>query len=113
MDVLRIVLEMPELREESLRYIGTWLQRNVLRLSVDVPPATRRKRRIYWIYGTLALAYQLVLMRFIGGLFFNLYDRFFPDAAGVLLALTLYQIFKKRVRLGVAPPGSSTSTRRS
>ena len=98
---LTSVLEMPELREESLRYIGTWLQRNVLRLSVDVPPATRRKRRIYWIYGTLALAYQLVLMRFIGGLFFNLYDRFFPDAAGVLLALTLYQIFKKRVRLGV------------
>jgi len=98
---LTSVLEMPELREESLRYIGTWLQRHVLRLSVDVPPATRRKQRIYWIYGTLALAYQLVLMRFIGGLFFNLYDRFFPDAAGVLLALTLYQIFKKRVRLGV------------
>jgi len=98
---LTSVLEMPELREESLRYIGTWLQRHVLRLSVDVPPATRRKQRIYWIYGTLALAYQLVLMRFIGGLFFNLYDRYFPDLAGVLLAVTLYQIFKKRVRLGV------------
>ena len=49
----------------------------------------------------MALAYQLVLMRFIGGLFFNLYDRYFPDLAGVLLAVTLYQIFKKRVRLGV------------
>jgi putative peptide zinc metalloprotease protein len=98
---LTSVLEMPELREESLRYIGASLQRNVLRLSVEVPPATRRKRRIYWIYGTLALAYQLVLMRFIGGLFFNLYDRYFPDLAGILLAVTLYQIFKKRVRLGV------------
>jgi putative peptide zinc metalloprotease protein len=98
---LTSVLEIPELREESLRYIGTWLQRNILRLSVDVPAATRRKRRIYWIYGTLALAYQLVLMRFIGGLFFNLYSRYFPDLAVVLLLVTLYQIFKKRVRLGV------------
>jgi putative peptide zinc metalloprotease protein len=98
---LTSVLEMPELREESLRYIGAWLQRHILRLSVEVPPATRRKRRIYWIYGTLALAYQLVLMRFIGGLFFNLYDRYFGDFAVVLLLVTLYQIFKKRVRLGL------------
>ena len=98
---LTSVLEMPELREESLRYIGAWLQRHILRLSVEVPPATRRKRRIYWIYGTLALAYQVVLMRFIGGLFYNLYDRYFGDLAVALLIVTLYQIFKKRVRLGL------------
>ena len=98
---LTSVLEMPELREESLRYIGAWLQRNVLRLSVELPAATRRKRRIYWTYGLLALAYQIVLMRFIGGLFFNLFDRYFPDLAVVLLLVTMYQVYKKRVRLGL------------
>jgi len=96
---LTSVLEMPELREESFRHIGTWIQKHLLRLRVDVPPSTRRKRRIYWIYGTLALAYQLVMMRFIAGLFFHLYQRYFPDLAVVLIVVTLYRIFRKRVRL--------------
>jgi putative peptide zinc metalloprotease protein len=96
---LSSLLEMPELREESLRYIGAWVQRRVLRLSIDLPAATRRKRRIYWIYGSLALAYQVVMIRFIGGLFYNLFNRYFPDIAIVLLSITLYRIFRKRVRL--------------
>lgn len=92
-------LEIPELREESFRYLGALFQKRILRLSVEVPAASRRKRRIYWVYGTLALAYTVVLMRFIGGLFHNLYSRYFPDIAVVLLLLTLYRVYRKRVRL--------------
>jgi putative peptide zinc metalloprotease protein len=92
-------LEMPELREESFRYMGAVIQRRLLQLPVEVPPTTRRKRRIYWTYGILAFAYQGVLIRFIGGLFFNFYAKYFPDAAIVLLMLTLYRIYRKRVRL--------------
>ena len=47
----------------------------------------------------LALAYTTVIMRFIGGLFYNLYARYFPNVAVVLLVLTLYRLFRKRVRL--------------
>ncbi len=61
------------------------LQRHVLRLPVEVPEASRRKRRIYWIYGPLALAYVGVIMAFIGGLFFNFYPKYFPNFAIVLL----------------------------
>jgi putative peptide zinc metalloprotease protein len=93
------LLEMPELREESFAYIGAWLQRHVLRLPVEVPDASRRKRRIYWIYGLLALAYIGVIMAFIGGLFFNLYHKYFPNFAGALLVVTMYRMFRKRVRL--------------
>lgn len=93
------VLEIPELREESFRYVGSRFQRHILRLNVEVPAAPRRKRRIYWIYGVLALAYVGTIMAFIGRLFFNFYSRYFPNAAIVLLVVTLYYIFRKRVRL--------------
>jgi len=68
---LTSVLEIPELREESFHYLGAQFQSRVLRLPVEIPVVTRRKRRIYWIYGVLALAYTTVIMRFIGGLFYN------------------------------------------
>ncbi len=96
---LTSLVEISELREESLRHIGLSLQRNVLHLPVDVPAASRRKRRIYWIYGTLALAWLVVVMRFIGGLFYNLYAKFVPNFAIILLLLTMYRLFRKRVRL--------------
>jgi putative peptide zinc metalloprotease protein len=96
---LSSMLDIPELREESFSYLGAAFQSRVLRLPVEVPVVSRRKRRIYWIYGTLALAYTAVIMRFIGGIFYNLYEKIFPNVAIVLLILTLYRIFRKRVRL--------------
>jgi multidrug resistance efflux pump len=38
-------------------------------------------------------------MRFIGGLFYNFYSKYFPSVAVVLLLLTLYRVFRKRIRL--------------
>jgi putative peptide zinc metalloprotease protein len=98
---LSSLLEIPELREESIGYLGALFKRHVLRLPVEVPVVSRRKRRIYVIFGTLALGYLTFVMSFIGGLFFNLYHRYVPDLAVVLLVATLAFIFKKRVRLTV------------
>jgi putative peptide zinc metalloprotease protein len=96
---LSSIVEIPDLREESFRYIGAVFQKKVLHLPVEVPPASRRKRRIYWIFGTLALAWVAVIMRFIGGLFYNMYNHLFPNWAVILLVLTMYRLFRKRVRL--------------
>jgi putative peptide zinc metalloprotease protein len=92
-------LEMPDLREESFRYIGAQLQKHVLRLRVEVPVMSRRRRRIFWAYGLPALAYLGVIMMFIGRIFNNLYNKILPDVAAPLLAVTLYYVFRKRVRL--------------
>jgi putative peptide zinc metalloprotease protein len=96
---LTTLVQISELREESFRYVGAAFQRYVLRLPVEVPLVSRRKRRIYWIYGTLALAWVVVIMRIIGGFFYNLYNHYFPNWAVVLLIATLYFIFRKRLRL--------------
>ncbi len=96
---LTSVLEMPDLREDAFRHIGAVFQKVVLRLPVTVNPTSRRRRRIYWIYGTLALAYIGVIMGVISRIFFNLYNKILPDFAVILIILTVLNIFKKRVRL--------------
>ncbi len=96
---LTTLVEISSLREESFSYVGAAFQKYVLRLPVEVPMVSRRKRRIYWIYGTLALAWVIVIMRFVAGIFYNLYAHYFPNWAVVLLLATLYFIFRKRVRL--------------
>ncbi len=94
-------LEISELREESFRYVGLLFQRHVLRLNVEVPVLSRRKKRIFLIYAPLALLYLGFIMFLIAKLFDSLYSRFAPDFAIVLLLLTLYLFFRARVRLVV------------
>ena len=95
---LASVLEIPELREDSFEYLAALFKKHVLRLNVEVPVLSRRKRRIFLVYGPLALGFVVVIMLFIGHLFYNFYAKYFPNVAGVLLALTLLRLFRKQVR---------------
>ena len=91
-------LEIPELREESFAYVGALIKRHLLRLNVEVPVISRRKRRIYLIYGPLAIGFMVLILIFIGKLFYNLYAKYFPNLALLLLILTLLRLFRKDVR---------------
>ncbi len=91
-------LEIPDLREESFSYCAAVFKRHVLRLNVEVPALSRRKRRIFLIYGSLAAAFMVLIMVFIGKLFFNFYAKYFPHVALLLLILTLLRLFRKDVR---------------
>ncbi len=95
---LSSVLEVPDLRESSFEYLQALFKRYVLRLNIEVPALSRRKRRIFLVYGTLAVAFMLVIMYFIALLFYNFYAKYFPNVAIVLLALTLLRLFRKDVR---------------
>lgn len=94
-------LELSELREDSFRWLGALFQKHVLRLNVDVPVLSRRKKRIFAVYGSLALLYLGAIMLFIAKLLDGFYARFAPDFAIVFLLLTLYLFFRNRVRLVV------------
>jgi putative peptide zinc metalloprotease protein len=95
---LSSVLEIPELREDSFSYVGALFKRHVLRLNVEVPALSRRKRRIFLIYGPLAIGFMVLIMIFIGHLFYNFYAKYFPNVAVLLLVLTLLRLFRKDVR---------------
>jgi putative peptide zinc metalloprotease protein len=98
---LTSLLGISELREESFRYLGALVQRHVLRLNVEVPAVSRRKKRIFLVYGSLALVYLGFIMVFIAKLLNGFYSRVAPDFAIVLLMLTLYFFFRSRFRLVV------------
>ena len=95
---LSSVLELPELREESIEYLSLLFKRHVLRLNVEVPVLSRRKRRIYLIYAPLALGFLVLIMLFVGHLFYNFFEKYFPNLAILLLILTLLRLFRKSVR---------------
>jgi putative peptide zinc metalloprotease protein len=97
-NALASFLEMPGMREGSFRLIAQSFQKYVLRLPIEIPPMAPRKKLVYWIYGTLSVTYTATIMLLIGGWVSNFYNKFFPDFAVVLILLTLYYIFRKRVR---------------
>ena len=96
---LSSMLELPDLREGSFRYLGALLQKHVFRLSVEVPQMSRRKRLVYTFYAILSMSYTASIMLLIGGALSNFYYKYFPNAAIALLLLTLYFMFRKRVRV--------------
>jgi multidrug efflux pump subunit AcrA (membrane-fusion protein) len=59
-------LEIPNLRLRALAYFGWWVRRYVLRLEIPEPATTDRERRVFLIYGALAVAYIAMLFTFIG-----------------------------------------------
>lgn len=92
------VIEIPELREDSFEYLSALFKKHILRLNVEVPVLSARKRRIFLIYAPLALGFLVLIMLFIGGLFYNFYAKYFPNLAVLLLLLTLLRLFRKQVR---------------
>jgi putative peptide zinc metalloprotease protein len=95
---LSSLLQIPDLRETAWKTVGAAFQRHVLRLPVEAPATTRRKRIIYWVYGILSMMYTATIMYFIYTIFRNFYFRYFPDFGVVFLVLTLTYVFKKKVR---------------
>ncbi len=96
---LSSIIEIPELRGDSFKYLGSLFQKHILRLNVEVPVVSRRKKWIFAVYGTLAVGYLGLIMLFITRLLDSFYSSFVPDFAIVLLLLTLYLFFRSRVRL--------------
>ena len=95
---LSSLLQLPDLRETAFKLLSSGFQRYVLRLPVDIPTLTARKLRICLIYGVLSACYTASIMFLIGKLFSNLYSKFFPDFATALLVVTLFYLFRKRLR---------------
>jgi putative peptide zinc metalloprotease protein len=95
---LSSLLRMPRLRETAWHTVGAWFQKTILRLPVEIPPTTRRKRILYWAYGLLSIAYTTLVMLFIYRLFRNFWLKYFPDFGVVFLILTLSYVFKKKLK---------------
>ncbi len=96
---LSSVLEIPDLREESFRYIGTWFQRHVLRLPSKSRPfpaenagSTGSSARSLWLWVAVDHAvHRRGLLQPLQPLL--------PELGRRAAAITLYRLFRQRVRL--------------
>ncbi|HXZ11050.1 MAG TPA: efflux RND transporter periplasmic adaptor subunit [Candidatus Sulfotelmatobacter sp.] len=54
-------LEIDNLREESFAFLQSWAQKHILRQDIDLPPASRRQRRIFLTFGISAFLYGVAV----------------------------------------------------
>jgi putative peptide zinc metalloprotease protein len=60
--VLSQYLQVDNLREQAFAYTVAWFRRIIFRQEVELPPASRREKRIYLGYGILAGLYSLLIV---------------------------------------------------
>src|ERR1700728_1005419 len=60
--VLAEYLRIDNLREDAFTFLRAWLRKYILREDIDLPPGTRRLRRIYAIFGIAAVVYSTSLI---------------------------------------------------
>ncbi len=92
------LLEIPELRPQSFHYIGMLIQKHVFRLPVEVPVLSKRKRRVFLIYGPLAIAYMGSIMIAISALFAHVIGMFAGEWTPLLTLLVVLRMFRKKLR---------------
>lgn len=91
-------LEIEDLSEHSFDHLKAFLKKYVLRHKIEMPAASRRKRNIFLIYGTLSFIYSvLVIVLFL--LFLkNVFVRTFgPESGYLLTALVIFMVMRKKI----------------
>ena len=91
-------LDIDNLREESFAFLRVWAQKYLLRRDVDLPPSSRRQRRIFFIFGVTAIIYSVGLLLVM--LFFakNVLVSKFGDWGYFLFALVVYFFARKGIK---------------
>ena len=91
-------LEIDNLRDDSFDYLKAWLRRYILRQDVDLPPASRRKRRIFLTFGLAASAYSAMLIMLVTVFAKNVFTSKFGSWGYLLTAGVIYLILRKSLK---------------
>ena len=88
-------LEIPNLRVRALAYFGWWFRRNVLRIDLPEPTVSDREKRVFLIYGGLAVCYIATLFTIVA-LWLMGRARAALGAIGVAITLALVLLLARR-----------------
>jgi putative peptide zinc metalloprotease protein len=88
-------LEIPNLRVRALGYFGWWLRHHVLRIELPEPPVSDREKRVFLLYGALAVCYIATLFTIVG-LWLMGRARAALGAIGVAISLALVILLARR-----------------
>jgi putative peptide zinc metalloprotease protein len=99
--ILSEFLGIQNLREESFNFVKRWVKRHIFKLQADEPPEqSKRKRRIFRVYGIISLCYTLALYTLIVSWIKNIYFATLDSGAYVALPLTVLYMFRKKLLEG-------------
>jgi multidrug efflux pump subunit AcrA (membrane-fusion protein) len=88
-------LEIPNLRIRAREYFAWWVRRHVLRIDLPEPPASDREKRVFIIYGALALCYIAVLFTIIGLWLAGRAQQAFGAVGVVTVAALVFALMRK------------------
>jgi putative peptide zinc metalloprotease protein len=94
-------LHIDGLREESFAYLRAWSQKYILRRKVELPPASRRNRRVFFAFGLSAITYSTLLLFLVLSFVNNILVSKLGDWGYVATAVLLYYLLRKKIRQAV------------
>jgi hypothetical protein len=90
-------LEIPNLRLRAFAHFRWWVRRIVLRLDEPEPDASPRERRVFLLYGGLAVLYAIVLFGILAAMLVGWARAAWGTLGAVLVTLTLLVLLRRRI----------------
>ncbi len=91
-------LEIPNLRQRALQYIHWLVKRKLLRLEVPQPAADDREKKVFLVYGPLAVLYSVGLLLLIAGALFGWVSRSLGAIGILAFAFALWAMLRGTLR---------------
>ncbi|HEY7679465.1 MAG TPA: efflux RND transporter periplasmic adaptor subunit, partial [Terriglobia bacterium] len=91
-------LGIDNMREDSFSYLRSWVLKYVFRKDVDLPAASKRKRRVFLIFGTAAFLYGTLVLVLFSLFIRNVFTSKFGDWGYPLTFLAVYMLLRKRIQ---------------
>jgi len=91
-------LDIDNLREDAFAFLRVWFQKYVLRRDIDLPPSSRRQRRIFFIFGVAAIIYSVTLLAVVLLFAKNILVSKFGDWGYFLFAGVVYFLARKGIK---------------
>jgi len=91
-------LEIPNLRDRAFAHLSWLVRRHVLRLELPSPQADARERRIFFVYGLLAVAYSATILVLIAGAAFGWVNRTLGAIGAVAFLFAVWAMTRRSLR---------------
>ncbi|MFY9731118.1 MAG: HlyD family efflux transporter periplasmic adaptor subunit [Candidatus Acidiferrales bacterium] len=91
-------LDIDNLREDAFAFLRVWSQKYILRRDIDLPPTSRRQRRIFLIFGVAAIFYSVALLAVVLLFAKNVLLSKFGDWGYFLFAGVVYFLVRKEIK---------------
>jgi putative peptide zinc metalloprotease protein len=90
-------LEIPNLRLRAFAHFRWWMRRTVLRLDEPEPDASPRERRVFLLYGGLAVLYAITLFGILAAMLLGWARAAWGTLGAVIVSLTLVLLLRRRI----------------